>query len=311
MKILITGMTGFIGSKIAEQATAQGMDVIGQSRNSYHPNLSVKHCSIDEDTNWSECLCDVDYVVHCAAYVHQKKSQFSLERYQQVNTEGTLNLARQAAQNGVKRFIFVSSIKVNGEYTDEGKPFTTLLENTPDDPYGLSKFEAEKGLRLIASNSGLDVVIIRPPLVYGPGVKANFKTMMDWVYRKYPLPLGKIHNLRSFVFVDNLADLVMVVLFHHKAVNRTFLVSDDHDISITTLLNLLAREMNIRAFLWSVPQACLVRCLKWFSKETIAQKLVYSLQLDISSTKSVLGWRPKYTFEEGIKRTVQAYLNNK
>ena len=231
-----------------------------------------------------------------------------LEQYRLVNTAGALNLARQAADNRVKRFVFISSVKVNGEYTQPGQPFVEQISELPTDPYGISKWEAEQQLRLLAEETGMEVVIIRPPLVYGPGVKANFLSMLNWVYRRVPLPLGRINNQRSMVFIDNLADLILTAVTHPKAANQTFLVSDDHDVSVTELLREISDCMNVRSALIPIPQSMLCIGLFLVGKGNVAQKLTSSLQVDMKKTKACLNWSPKYSFHDGIKITVQDYL---
>lgn len=315
MNIFITGVSGFLGQALSLEAQGRGMTVSGQSRKPVNNNglCELKQCAIDRETSWSDCLKEIDCVVHCAARVHQMNdvSSSPLEQYREVNTRGTLNLARQAAECGVKRFVFISSIKVNGEYSAENQPFVEHVAIPPTDPYGLSKFEAEEQLKQLAVDTGMEVVIIRPPLIYGPGVKANFLSMMNWVYKKIPLPLGCIQNLRSLVFIDNLVDLIITTLSHPLAANQTFLVSDDHDVSVTLLLQDIARNMNVRSTLLPIPQSALYMLLSVLGKKEVAQKLVGSLQLNISKTKERLGWTPKYSFAEGLRLTVKDYLVNK
>lgn len=311
VNIFITGITGFVGSAVAKEAMARGIHVKGQaSRPTNLLSCNVTSLYIDRKTDWSDCFSNIDCVVHCAARVHQMDddSASPLDQYREVNTLGTLNLARQAAASGVKRFVFISSIKVNGEYTSANQPFIEEVTYPPVDPYGLSKFEAEEQLMKLAKETDMEVVIIRPPLIYGPGVKANFLSMMNWVYKKLPLPLGRIHNRRSLVFVDNLVDLILTTLSHPLAANQTFLVSDGHDVSVTQLLQTIAHDMNVRSTLLPIPQSILYISLSLLGKKNVAQKLVGSLQIDISKTKERLGWTPKYSFTVGVHRTVTDYL---
>ncbi len=268
--------------------------------------------SVDSATDWSGAFEDIDCVVHCAARVHQmNETQEEAEvGYGEVNTLGTLHLAQEAAKAGVKRFVFVSSIKVNGEFTLGGHPFTPTLESKPSDPYGLSKYEAEIGLKQVAQDTGLEVVIVRPPLVYGEGVKANFLSMMSWLKKEIPLPLGSIHNQRSLVYVDNLANLIVTCCSHPKAPNQTFLVSDDFDVSTTQLLRQVSSAMSVKARLLPVPMSWFKLVASLIRKPQIAQRLCGNLQVDISHTKNTLDWIPPVRFEEGIKRTVQAYLDS-
>ena len=226
--------------------------------------------------------------------------------YRQVNVEGTAHLARQAAAAGVRRFVFVSSIKVNGEFTNMGKPFTADDGPAPEDPYGISKHEAEQLLRQIAAETGMEVVIIRPPLVYGPGVKANFMAMMRWLDRGVPLPLAAItENRRSLVALDNLVDLIVTCIEHPSAANQTFLVADGEDVSTAELLQRMARAMNRKARLLPVPVWMLEQAAVLLGKRDVARRLCGSLQLDTTHTRQRLGWVPPIDLDEGLRRAVQ------
>lgn len=313
MKLLITGSSGFLGSRVYEVAKTQGLEQRCVVRKPTLDDSAVIVAEINSQTDWSGALEGIDCVVHCAAHVHQMNDSASdlLEAYREVNTRGTLNLARQAAQAGVKRFIFISSIKVNGEFSPSGHPFQPDLVYVPDDPYGLSKYEAEVQLRELAEETGLEVVIIRPPLVYGPAVKANFLSMMHWVAKGIPLPLGAIHNSRSFVYVDNLVDLILTCCKHPKAAGETLLVSDGKDVSTTQLLKAVALSMNKRAHLLPIPMSIIDFASKLIGKPQISQRLCGNLQVDISHTRKILEWEPPVTFEQGIKRTAQAYLDSR
>ncbi|MCK8078705.1 SDR family oxidoreductase [Vibrio sp. 1CM2L] len=314
MKVLITGSSGFVGSRLVELAEERDWDVVRVVRkvSQIQPN-SILVPSIDSTTDWSGAFDGIDCLVHCAARVHQmnETEQEAKEAYHEVNTLGTLNLARQAAMNGVTRFVFISSIKVNGEQTEAGEPFKPNLTRVPIDPYGLSKYEAEVGLRQIAEETGLEVVIIRPPLVYGPGVKANFLSMIRCVDNGIPLPLGAIYNKRSFVYVDNLVDLMLICSTHSQAAGETFLVSDGTDVSTTQLLVALAAAMSRKSRLLTIPMSLIDFSTKLVGKPQISLRLCGSLQVDISHTHEILGWVPSVTFEGGIERTVQAYLDTK
>jgi UDP-glucose 4-epimerase len=225
-----------------------------------------------------------------------------LEEFRRVNVQGTLNLARQAAAAGVRRFVFVSSIKVNGEATQLGQPFTADDAPAPLDAYGVSKMEAERGLREIARQTGMEVVIIRPPLVYGPGVKANFAAMMRWLKRGVPLPLGAIHNQRSLVSLDNLVDLLVTCITHPAAANQTFLVSDGADVSTTELLRRMGQALGRPARLMPVPVSWLKLAAAMVGKQDVAQRLCGSLQVDIEKTRRLLGWTPPLSLDQGLKR---------
>jgi UDP-glucose 4-epimerase len=237
----------------------------------------------------------------------QEATADPLEEFRRVNVQGTLNLARQAAAAGVRRFVFVSSIKVNGEATQLGRPFTADDAPAPLDSYGVSKMEAEQGLREIALQTGMEVVIIRPSLVYGPSVKANFAAMMRWLKRGVPLPLGAIHNQRSLVSLDNLVGLIVTCLTHPAAANQTFLVSDGEDASTTELLRRMGQAMGHPARLIPVPTSWLKLAAAMVGKRDVAQRLCGSLQVDISKTRELLGWAPPVSLDEGLRRAAAGH----
>lgn len=261
-----------------------------------------------EGNDWPEMLRGTQCVVHLAARVHLMQDMASdpLAEYRRINVEKTLSLARMAHGAGVRRFIFLSSVKVNGEQTQPGKPFRADDIPAPQDPYGISKMEAEIGLRAIAQETGLEVVIIRPPLVYGPGVKANFASMVKWVRRGVPLPLGAIHNQRSLVALDNLVDLIITCTRHPAAANQTFMVSDGEDVSTSELLRGVAKALGKSACLLPVPQALLEWGAAMLGKRAVAQRLFSSLQVDISTTRHILGWTPPVSLEQGLKQVAQS-----
>ncbi|WED22024.1 SDR family oxidoreductase [Vibrio sp. JC009] len=318
MNILVTGSKGFVGSRVVELADARGWCCVGGRRQAAGGELvdtsNVVYRDVAPNEHWVDVLQGIDCVVHCAARVHQMKETESdvLEAYREVNTHGTLNLARQAADAGVKRFVFLSTVKVNGELTEAGKPFTPEVSIPPEDPYGLSKYEAELGLRKLADETGLEVVIIRPPLIYGPGVKANFLSMMNWVYKGVPLPLRSINNLRSMVFLDNLVDLILLSCEHPDAANKTFLVSDDQDTSLSSLLAMIASALDKPNRMIPFPASLLKLTATLLGKGDIGTRLCANLQVDISETKQALSWVPPYSVQEGIEQTVSDFLiNNK
>ncbi|WP_394127418.1 UDP-glucose 4-epimerase family protein [Vibrio hepatarius] len=314
MNLLVTGSTGFVGAALLKEIKRQEWTVTSVIRSSkLSLNSDYIAPSIDSNTNWSGAFEGIDCVVHCAARVHQMKESKAdaIKAYRETNTEGTLNLARQAAQAGVKRFVFVSSIKVNGEFTKPNQPFTPDLTHAPDDPYGLSKYEAEVQLQQLAKETGLEVVIIRPPLVYGPGVKANFLSMIRWVEKGIPLPLGAIDNRRSLVYLDNLVDFMLTCCIHPKAAGETFLVSDGEDVSTTQLLNAVASGMNKSSRLLPIPMSFIDFSAKLIGKPQLSQRLCGNLQVDSSKAKALLGWSAPISFEEGIQRTVDTYLESK
>ena len=260
-------------------------------------------------TDWGLALQGVDEVVHCAARVHvmQDDATDQLQAYREVNVYGTLNLARQAAQAGVRRFVFVSSIKVNGEATQPGQSFTADDVPAPLDPYGVSKLEAEQGLRRIEAQTGMGVVIVRPPLVYGIGVKANFAALMRWVARGIPLPLGAIYNSRSMVALDNLVDLLVSCVKHPAAAGQTFLVSDGEDVSTSELLRRTAQAMGKKAFLLPIPAFVLELGAALLGKRAVVQRLCGSLQLDINKTRQLLRWNPPVSVDEGLRRAAEGF----
>ncbi|OWY27287.1 UDP-glucose 4-epimerase family protein [Herbaspirillum robiniae] len=313
--ILVTGATGFVGRALIQRLAADtSIGVVAAVRRQPldFPSsvASVQTGDLLPTTDWNQALQGVQEVIHCAARVHvmNDKSADPLEEFRRVNVLGTANLARQAAAAGVRRFVFLSSIKVNGESTEGGRPFTADDPPAPLDPYGVSKHEAEQVLRQIGSDSGMEIVIIRPPLVYGPGVKANFKSIMRWLNRGLPLPLAAVTaNRRSLVAVDTLVDLVMTCLNHSSAANQTFLVSDGEDLSTAELLKRMAAALGRPARLVHVPPALLRIGAAIVNRPGIYQRLCGSLQLDIAKTRSVLGWSPSVSVEEGLRRTAEEF----
>lgn len=315
--LLVTGANGFVGralvSRLASRGQPQviagvrqaGADVPAGARQVFVPSLGAM-------ADWTTALKGVGQVVHAAARVHvmDEADTDPLAAFRRVNTEGTLALAQQAAQAGVRRFVFISSIKVNGEQTAPGQPFAADQPVMPTDPYGLSKHEAEQGLLRIARDTAMEVVIIRPVLVYGPGVGANFASMMQWLSRGVPLPLGAVNNRRSLVSVDNLVDLITVCLDHPNAANQIFLVSDGEDLSTTDLLRRLGQHLGRRPWLLPVPPHLLARFARLIGRTSITQRLLGSLQVDIAKNHQMLGWQPPQPLEQALAMTANAFKEN-
>lgn len=313
MTTLVTGANGFVGSALCARLSNDGMPVRGAVRSSNVRLGGTEGVRIDglaSDTDWSEALKNVEQVVHLAARVHvmNDKSSNPLAAFRRLNVEGTAALARQAAVAGVRRFVFLSSVKVNGEFTEAGHLFTEDDAPAPEDSYAVSKYEAEQLLRQIAAETGMEVVIIRPPLVYGPGVKANFGSMMRWLARGLPLPLAAVtENRRSLVALDNLVDLIVTCLNHPAAANQTFLVSDGEDLSSAQLLKRMGAAMGHPAHLFYLPPALLKLGASVLSKPGIYQRLCGSLQLDIAKTRQLLGWTPPVSVDEGLRRAAEGF----
>ncbi len=314
MRVLVTGASGFIGRAIVERLRLTGdLEVRAAIRRSTTPPAGLVDFVRISDlagADWGEALQGVDAVIHTAARVHVMRDAAAnpLAEFRRVNVTGTLSLARQAVRAGVRRFVFISSIKVNGEARAAGRTFTAAEPPAPVDPYGISKAEAEDGLRAIAMKTGLEVVIIRPVLVYGPGVKGNFHSLLRWLRMGLPLPFGSIRNRRSFVALDNLVDLVLTVLRHPNAANRTFLVSDDEDLSTPELLRRAAASLGVRARLVPVPAFLIEATASLLGRSAMATRLCGSLQVDISDTREILGWSPPCSVDEALARTAEAFL---
>jgi nucleoside-diphosphate-sugar epimerase len=316
MRVLVTGGSGFVGHALAHRlALAAGVAVCcsirGAGRSRLPSGADVIEADLSLTTDWSDALAGVDVVVHTAARVHimSERDDNALAAFREVNVAGTLNLARQAAVAGVRRFVFLSSIKVNGEQTQLGRPFTSDDVVAPEDAYGISKAEAEAGLRQVASETDMEVVIIRPPLVYGAGVKGNFSTLVHLVDRGFPLPLGAVRsNRRSLVGLDNLLDLIHTCLDHPRAANQIFLVSDCEDLSTADLLMRIGKALNRPARLLAVPVGILNFAAGLLGMRFIAQRLLGSLLVDVGKTCALLDWTPPFSVDEGLRRAFQKRL---
>lgn len=316
MRIAVTGANGFVGHALVRQLAANNHQLLAYVRQPadfvrIDGVTTVAAPELDLHSDWQfRHQRGIDVLVHLAARVHvmQDTSADPLAEFRKVNVAGSANLARQAAAAGVRRFVFMGSIKVNGEFTEEGKPFTADDVPAPEDPYGISKHEAEQLLRQISAETGMELVIIRPPLVYGPGVKANFESMMRWLARGVPLPLaGVTENRRSLVALDNLVDLIVTCLNHPVAANQTFLVSDGEDLSTADLLKRMGVAMGHPARLFYLPPALLKLGASVLNKQGIYQRLCGSLQLDLSKTRQLLGWTPLVTVDEGLRRASEGF----
>ncbi len=311
--VLITGAAGFVGRALVQRLLSdKSFHLVCASRSSFDIQdknivfFKCDNCIATQD--WKASLSDIDVVVHLAARVHRldDRAEDSMSEYRSTNVIATLNLARQASIAGVRRFIFISSIKVNGKASRLGLPFSDDDVAAPLDPYGVSKMEAENGLREVCAQAGMELVIIRPPLVYGSGVKANFAALMSAVQRGWPLPLGAVYNQRSLVALDNLVDFIITCITHPQAANEIFLVSDGQDLSTTELVRYMAQAAKVPARLLPVPVWALQAAASLLGKGDTMQRLCGNLQVDISKARNVLGWVPPVSVEEGLKRAMAA-----
>jgi nucleoside-diphosphate-sugar epimerase len=313
-KILVTGASGFVGQALCSTLVAHGHVVRAAVRSADSmPSADgldvVAVGEVGAQTDWSAVFAGVDYVIHCAARAHvmHETEADALAAYRAVNVAGTQRLAEQAAALGVRRLVFLSSIKVNGEQTAFGAPFLFSDAPAPEDPYDVSKWEAEQALWAVSAQTGLEVVVVRPPLVYGPGVKGNLLRLLRWVARGVPLPLGAVHNQRSLVGLSNLVDLLLRCAEHPAAAGQTFLASDGQDLSTPQLIRLMAEGMNRRARLLHVPVALLQAGGSLLGKRGEIDRLVGSLQVDNGHTQAQLGWIPPVSVEDGVREMARWY----
>ncbi len=310
MRCLITGANGFVGRSICSELLKQGFTVRTATRQSHTEFLQFEQAiitTINSQTQWFDALQKVDVVVHLAARVHvmQETASNPLADFLEVNLHGSENLALQAAKAGVKRFIYISSVKVHGEMTSAGSPWTETDTPMPQDAYGISKWQAEQVLHKIAHDTGMQIVIIRPPLVYGAGVKANFAALLRAVRQGWPLPVASINNRRSLVALDNLVNFTLLCATHAHAANQTFLISDGHDLSTCDLVRGLANAAGVPTRLVPVPVWVLKSGSVLLGKGAAMQRLCGNLQIDISKARRLLGWTPAIDVNEGLRRAVQ------
>lgn len=314
-RVLVTGASGFVGRQLTSCLLKRNIEVRAVVRNTNTEILASRIClipKVDHKTDWSMALQDLNVIFHLAARVHvmQDQAKNPLQEFLKVNLHATMNLARQAAAAGVKRFVYVSSIKVNGEHTTS-QPFRETDTVAPQDPYAISKCQAEQALMQLARETGMEVVIVRPPLVYGPGVKANFLSLLRIASCCLPLPLASIRNQRSLIFVGNLVDSLILCASHPAAAGQVYLVSDGQAVSTPTLVRHIAHAMHVPALLWPFP-VCLMRLVaRLIGKTTTVERLTDSLLIDDSKIRTQLDWQPTYSLEQGIKLTVDWYLQTR
>ncbi|MBC2775036.1 NAD-dependent epimerase/dehydratase family protein [Rhizobium sp. AQ_MP] len=302
---MVTGSTGFVGSNMVQTLRSNAMNVRAISREKRPDTEAIN--SYGADTDWSQQLKGVDCIIHLAARVHVMHETASdpIAAFREANYHATLNLARQAALSGLRRFIFVSTIKVNGERTDKGQPFTSASTPNPQDPYAISKYDAERDLFELGRSTGMEITVVRPPLVYGPGVGGNFRLLMQWAKSGLPSVFSTIKNKRSMIFIENLTDLLRVVIHHPNAANRLFLASDNETMSTHEILNHLITACGRTPRTLPIPLAALRLAGKIVKREQQVLRLTESLEVDISETKHLLGWEPPVRTSDGLRMAVR------
>lgn len=309
--VMITGSNGFVGSHLCDYLKKKGINVIKVSRS----KINGKNINFDfrNHIDWTESLLNVKCIIHTAAKVHiLKRENKKLEdEYDKINYFGSINLAKQAAKCGVKRFIYLSTAKVGGDVTKPGHPMNEKTRGLVSDPYSYSKLKTEKELLNISKNTEMEVVIIRPPLVYGPNVKANFYSMIKWLNRGVPLPFSNIKNKRSLIFIENLSNFIYLSIDSVKAKNQIFLVSDDEDISTSSLLKKISIKLNIKNRLFYLPSRLILIIFSIIGRQSIYKRLYGNLQLDISKAKNLMNWKPIVSMSDGLDETILYFKKNK
>lgn len=312
LRVMVTGANGFVGQALCTEAIRRGLHIRGATRSACELPIGAEPVivgKIDGRTDWAGALHNVDVVIHLAARVHVMKEAATdpLAEFLEVNLHGTANLAEQAARAGVRRFIYASSVKVNGEQTSETVPFTELDKPNPQDPYAVSKWQAEQALQRIAQETNLEVVIVRPPLVYGPGVKGNFISLLAAINKGIPLPLASANNARSLVYVGNLVDALISCATHPAAAGQTYLVSDSEDVSTALLTEKIARVLGRNNRSFNFPPALLRAVATLAGRSEQIDRLFGSLRISNEKICGELSWSPPYTLDQGLRATADWY----
>ena len=315
-RIAITGSNGFLGNHLYEFLNKRNFECIGIQRY-FENNKKIRIIeNINGNTDWSKALKGIDVIIHCAGIAHKLNiaKDDSLDIFREVNIEGTKKLIIAATENKVKRFIFISSIKVNGEKTKISSKFLNNSAPNPIDKYAFSKYEAEKIVQKYCKKNQMEYVIIRPPLIYGPGVKGNFLRLIKLINLNLPLPFGNIKNKRSMVFVVNLCDLICKCITYSKASGKILLISDNEVLSTSKLIKIIQKFLNSKTYNFPVPEKLLVFSFKLIKKYSMVEKLVESLEIIPKDTYQIMDWQPPYSVEYGLKATVswfkKKYHNN-
>lgn len=309
MRFLVTGANGFVGSALCDELAARSLHYRAVTRNARDGDQFYACGELNDHTPWLSALEHIDVVVHLAARVHVMRDAAAdpLSEFRRTNVEGTMNLARQAVEAGVRRFVFVSSVKVNGECSLPGEVFSESVARAPTDPYALSKWEAEQALIRLGNETGLEVVIVRPPLVYGPGVRANFLQLLNGVYRGWPTPFKAISNKRSLLFVGNLADALILCATHDEAAGQTYLLDDGIALSSSELVAAIANSLGVPNRDFSIPLWALNMAARVLGRQAVVERLTQSLVVSNKKIVTQLGWRPPFTIDEGLHLTAEWY----